>query len=49
MDAMTAKVFAEAKIKLRQHSPPSIKLDAEADILGVDDSVMGQLAWANGK
>ncbi|CAO3616357.1 unnamed protein product [Cunninghamella blakesleeana] len=49
MDDMTAKVFAEAKIKLRQHSPPSIKLDAEADILGVDDSVIGQLAWTNGK
>ncbi|CAO3619439.1 unnamed protein product [Cunninghamella echinulata] len=49
MDIMTAKVFEEAKVKLRQHSPPSMKLENEVDILGVDDSVVGQLAWTNGK
>lgn len=27
MDEMTEKVFAEANVKLRQHSPPSMHVD----------------------
>ncbi|KAG0167634.1 Deoxycytidine monophosphate (dCMP) deaminase [Apophysomyces sp. BC1034] len=27
MDQMTARIFAEAKVKLRQHSPPSMRLE----------------------
>jgi dCMP deaminase len=27
MDQMTAKVFKEAKVKLRQHSPPSMRIE----------------------
>ncbi|KAI8099818.1 cytidine deaminase-like protein [Halteromyces radiatus] len=45
MDEMTAKVFTEAKVKLRQHSPPSMKLEAELDTVGIDDRLIGQLGW----
>ncbi|KAI8336106.1 cytidine deaminase-like protein [Chlamydoabsidia padenii] len=47
MDDMTARVFAEAKVKLRQHSPPSMKLETEMDTVGIDDRVIGQLGWTN--
>ncbi|KAI8067990.1 deoxycytidylate deaminase [Gongronella butleri] len=45
MDDMTAKVLSEAQVKLRQHSPPSMKLEMESDIAGMDDAVVGQLGW----
>lgn len=32
MDQMTAKVFTEAKVKLRQHSPPSMRIELRKDI-----------------
>jgi dCMP deaminase len=32
MDQMTAKVFKEAQVKLRQHSPPSMQIEIGADI-----------------
>ncbi|SAL95233.1 hypothetical protein [Absidia glauca] len=47
MDDMTARIFAEAKVKLRQHSPPSMKLEMEMDTVGIDDRVIGQLGWTN--
>lgn len=47
MDDMTARIFAEAKVKLRQHSPPSMKLEMEMDTVGIDDRVTGQLGWTN--
>ncbi|KAI8137705.1 cytidine deaminase-like protein [Fennellomyces sp. T-0311] len=33
MDAMTAQVFAQANVKLRQHSPPSIRPEADAAVV----------------
>jgi dCMP deaminase len=47
MDDMTARIFVEAKVKLRQHSPPSMKLEMEMDTVGIDDRVIGQLGWTN--
>ncbi|CEP13707.1 hypothetical protein [Parasitella parasitica] len=32
MDQMTAQVFKEAQVKLRQHSPPSMQIEIGADI-----------------
>ncbi|KAI8996996.1 deoxycytidylate deaminase [Pilobolus umbonatus] len=32
MDQMTAKVFSEANVKLRQHSPPSMRIEIKDDI-----------------
>ncbi|KAI9246950.1 cytidine deaminase-like protein [Phascolomyces articulosus] len=43
MDEMTAKVFAEGKVKLRQHSPPSMRL--EAQMSSVEDQTIEQLGW----
>ncbi|KAI9472877.1 deoxycytidylate deaminase [Zychaea mexicana] len=36
MDEMTAKVFAEANVKLRQHSPPSMRLETQPASLQKD-------------
>jgi dCMP deaminase len=32
MDEMTAKIFKEAKVKLRQHSPPSMQIELGSDL-----------------
>ncbi|KAI8365760.1 cytidine deaminase-like protein [Blakeslea trispora] len=32
MDQMTAKIFQEANVKLRQHSPPSLRIEMRTDI-----------------
>lgn len=37
MDEMTAKVFAEANVKLRQHSPPSMQLEMQMDVAELDE------------
>ncbi|ORZ24354.1 deoxycytidylate deaminase [Absidia repens] len=49
VDDMTAGIFAEAKVKLRQHRPPSMKLEMEMEMgdAGIDDRVVGQLGWFN--
>ncbi|KAL0075936.1 cytidine deaminase-like protein [Phycomyces blakesleeanus] len=46
MDHMTAKIFKEANVKLRQHSPPPIRLEIQADISAIDGSIQGQLGWS---
>lgn len=35
MDEMTAKVFSDAGVKLRQHSPPSMKLEMQISDLSI--------------
>lgn len=42
MDEMTAKVFKEAGVHLRQHSPPSMRLDTDSL---VDEVTVHQLGW----
>ncbi|KAI9015788.1 cytidine deaminase-like protein [Phycomyces nitens] len=46
MDQMTAKIFKEANVKLRQHSPPPMRLEFQADICAIDGSIQGQLEWS---
>ena len=43
MDEMTAKVFAEGKVKLRQHSPPSMRLEGQMSI--IEEKTIEQLGW----
>jgi dCMP deaminase len=45
MDDFIAKVFAEAGVKLRQHSPPSMRLEMQVDVTEVDSSIIGKMGW----
>ncbi|KAI8393830.1 cytidine deaminase-like protein [Radiomyces spectabilis] len=45
MDEMTSKVFQEAKVKMRQHSPPSMRLEMQVDITELDEAIVGSLGW----
>lgn len=48
MDDFIAKVFSEAGVKLRQHSPPSMRLEMQVDVTEVDSGVIGKMGWPNG-
>lgn len=45
MDDFIAKVFAEAGVKLRQHSPPSMRLEMQVDVTEVDSAIIGKMGW----
>ncbi|CAO3696189.1 unnamed protein product [Umbelopsis ramanniana] len=47
MDDFIAKVFAEAGVKLRQHSPPSMRLEMQVDVTEVDSGIIGKMGWMN--
>ncbi|KAG2221894.1 hypothetical protein INT45_012538 [Circinella minor] len=43
MDELTAQVFAEGQVKLRQHSPPSMRLEGQMSIM--EEKIIEQLGW----
>ncbi|KAI7872085.1 cytidine deaminase-like protein [Spinellus fusiger] len=44
MDSMTARILKEAGIQLRQHSPPSMRLEMQVDMTALDPT-MSPLEW----